>query len=191
MTSFSCLMTILAFYVTHAHAHRLVPRSDHRSPLEEKVEDLSAELGRATAKLNALETSVGQLSTQVGFTVLVSENHPVTLHSIVKFDRQLYNQGGHYDTDTGFFTVPVSGVYSFFLSCEILPNQEMGYSVLKSGVTILEAHGGKSDNSAQTASSHVVLHATKGEHVWVRSFWKDGVARTWTSFGGALLTPDV
>lgn len=133
----------------------------------------------------------------VAFTVHFSQddgNNGIDLGSqqILKFDNVLTNVGAGYNAQTGIFTAPVSGVYSFFLS--IMSANARGsifIAVVKDGSALDVVYAeGQSDNNDQ-GSTQVTTHLQSGQQVWARQQSGDAVRGSWwTVFTGYMIQAD-
>ncbi|OWF34510.1 Complement C1q tumor necrosis factor-related protein 3 [Mizuhopecten yessoensis] len=103
----------------------------------------------------------------------------------------LTNAGGAYDSSTGYFTCPESGVYVFFVTTLAFPNKHIETMLLKNGHRIGMLISGNSDTWGPS-SNMVIVTAQKGDHVWVKvndHYHDTGTVlhQGFTTFSGFLL----
>lgn len=133
----------------------------------------------------------------VAFTVrFLNDNNSAGLvlshQQTLKFDDVITNIGNGYDSQTGLFTAPVSGVYAFFLSAMAVDNSGDLDLVIEKHVVLLDivyAQGAAGFNDQ--GSSQVSTHLTAGEQVWVRQETGSRIrGGPWTVYTGYLVQPD-
>nr|KAG5686848.1 hypothetical protein BaRGS_029893 [Batillaria attramentaria] len=121
-----------------------------------------------------------------------SHGIPLTAHSTLKFDKIIYNLGNGYDTRTGIFTAPVTGVYAFFLNAmSVNSHHALKLQIMKetTWLDIAYAEGGTDVNDQ--GSTEVTTHIKAGQQVWVRQYSGDAVrGGYYTIFTGYLLHAD-
>jgi hypothetical protein len=130
----------------------------------------------------------------VAFHAVIDVGKTVTIKDSVNliFKRVVYEVGGGYDSKTGVFTVPVSGVYCFLVMST--PWSEDANYLSKAEINLddkvianLAAYG----KGRFTASA--VVHAKAGQKVCLKSAKDENrFYGGWcTSFSGFLICPDV
>nr|KAG5690483.1 hypothetical protein BaRGS_033323 [Batillaria attramentaria] len=93
-----------------------------------------------------------------------SHGIPLTAHSTLKFDKIIYNLGNGYDTRTGIFTAPVTGVYAFFLNAmSVNSHHALKLQIMKetTWLDIAYAEGGTDANDQ--GSTEVTTHLKAGQ----------------------------
>nr|KAG5687038.1 hypothetical protein BaRGS_002411 [Batillaria attramentaria] len=170
----------------------MVKRSDDPSPLEALVQQQAATIQRLDTEVAALKS---QASYKVAFTVQFSAD-PVAnvgVHGTLKFDRVITNAGNCYDSHTGEFTAPVSGLYVIFLRA--MTNNNQGHIALyvnKAGHVIADLFVEGQPDPWDQGSVEVAVHVQAGEKIWVTHANYDTTLRGgwWTVFTGFLIHAD-
>nr|XP_022300323.1 collagen alpha-2(VIII) chain-like [Crassostrea virginica] len=94
----------------------------------------------------------------------------VQTNTIIKFDRALVNEGNGYDPNTGKFTAPVDGVYSFAWTY----HTNRGSNAYLGGYVDgkLTAYVGIKHQSSQweNTSRNLVIKMKKGSQFWIQIF---------------------
>ena len=90
------------------------------------------------------------------------------------FDEVVTNIGNVYDKDQGFFTAPVSGMYSLSASIMSLQNTKLHCAIVKNGMNVGNLYGGLTDYQADTAT--IVLELQASDRVWVKHLVGSGYA---------------
>ncbi|CAC5375192.1 unnamed protein product [Mytilus coruscus] len=88
------------------------------------------------------------------FTAVLSPN-PLTLSgksAIAKFDTVILNRGGGYDSKTGKFTVPKSGIYQFSFTVFSTNGNTLHMAIVVNGKPIIYVYGAKIHGATGTAS---------------------------------------
>jgi hypothetical protein len=100
-----------------------------------------------------------------------------------------YHEGGSYDNATGYFTVPIAGVY-YFIGSTGPANANSGANFyLYVDNTQIDWSFAYIEARNEMSSVHGVVHLQAGQRVWVRS--DGGVYYSFVSaFTGFLLSPD-
>ena len=122
--------------------------------------------------------------------------------SRIIFDEGRINPGGHYDTTTGVYTVPLDGIYQFYVQIEndIDDNNDWNISLYVAGVrSTFSRHdaSGSSESELVSLSSLVLLHLSAGQQVWVEQdatlnglYGSDAVDTIFSWFFGRLIASD-
>ncbi|XP_060067962.1 uncharacterized protein LOC132548156 [Ylistrum balloti] len=115
----------------------------------------------------------------------ILDNQPIIMSNV------LTNEGAGYDTSTGHFTCPVSGVYAFFVTAVSIHDKSIELQLVKNGVGIGNLVNG---NTVYWGSSSnvVIVSAQERDHIWLQvngHFHDDGVLLDgyFTTFSGFLL----
>ncbi|XP_076435414.1 uncharacterized protein LOC143275302 isoform X2 [Babylonia areolata] len=162
---------------------------------QEFVEQLAAQremwMGDVEVMANrtdALEHRIDEAvhnSVPVHFHARLTSNTQLSSGSILKMTTVLNNQGGGYDSSTGYFTAPMDGNYFFIAttgsySADTFANMDM----MKEGSIVakiyLERHG-TYDNMG---SCHAALPLKAGDRVWLQSTASSYLKAIVTSFSG-------
>ncbi|XP_070188504.1 uncharacterized protein [Littorina saxatilis] len=93
-------------------------RSDDHNPLEAVVSGLSQHVTKMAAQLSLLQTKFDASQKQVAFVARNSADpFNVAAAGTLAYNVADINLGGGFDTVTGVFTAPTSGLYVFSISC--------------------------------------------------------------------------
>ena len=87
------------------------------------------------------------------------------------FNETRLNPGGHYDSTTGVYTVPIDGIYEFNIMVHSRPDNDFGSYLMRDGVDV--AHGRNADGTGPGYLSLLLVvpvHATAGQQFWVGPF---------------------
>ncbi|XP_071078512.1 uncharacterized protein [Haliotis cracherodii] len=143
-------------------------------------------------KLSLLQVSQAPKTRNVAFNV----NYPPSSTSNgtpLPFSTILYNAGSGYNTSTGTFVAPVSGIYIFWTHLALTQaNTNMSFDIIKSGGVILANGYTETDSyiDETDASAITVTHLDKGEEAWVQMTFSRIIYPSSSYFGGALLSED-
>lgn len=135
--------------------------------------------------MRALNTHV------VGFTATLLNNAiDLPTGSTVVFEYVFYNAGNGYDTTTGIFTCPRSGLYIFYINVEAVNgNEEAAVQLMKNGSGRVSAVSERYvDGHDSTGGNLLVEHIMEGDRVWVETYSVDNqdLFRLFTTFSGVL-----
>ena len=110
----------------------------------------------------------------------------------IVFDAVGLNEGGHYNSSTGIYTVPVSGIYYFF--AHITSNPVANLYIRVDGDTIINPQKSDGDDTTRTNGASGIASLVVGQEVYVETgnaiynvIGED--PRPWTWFQGHLLSP--
>ena len=116
---------------------------------------------------------------------------------IIVFDNDKINEGGHYNTTTGVYTAPVTGIYQFFVYIRSTPKANFHLRVDGSlYINTIENYDGEAEGGEQEAEGASVIvrlqagqivHVTTGSEPYTVDGHTDG---RFTFFGGYLLFPE-
>lgn len=111
-------------------------------------------------------------------------------HQTVVFDRLITNIGNHYHNTTGVFTVPLDGLYMFFISANVLASKYIVLQLVVNGRVIDDMLASAlNGNDTQVGADMWTLELTEGSEVWVQTLHPGEVrGACHTTFKGALLS---
>ena len=116
--------------------------------------------------------------------------------STIKCNQVLLNDGNHYNTFTGIFTVPETGVYLLTFSFGVEHKDDWTeVRLVVDNRDIVGAVGevkGSSSRERKIASNMAIIKLSRGESVWLQTQRSDsevisGPYYRWTTFSGVLL----
>ncbi|CAL8372292.1 unnamed protein product [Boreogadus saida] len=118
------------------------------------------------------------------------QDHPIQR---LKFDRTLYNGQNAYNTATGMFTAPMSGVFYFAYHMHV-KGTSLWVALYKNNVPATYTYDEYKKGYMDQASGSAVLELKEGDQVWVQmpSDQANGLYSTeyiHSSFSGFLLCP--
>ncbi|KAM8746817.1 complement C1q-like protein 2 [Acanthopagrus schlegelii] len=166
------------------------------------LEETNKKLEASEKKLSALNSTVTELSAEdkgwprVAFSAALPLDGTIgpadVLYPLV-YRHVLSNIGGHYNSDTGYFTAPVRGVYYFsFTSFWWGANPgSCGGSLYQNGNKVVSWYVTNS-NHASSGSNSAVLQLQVGDNVNVRLWNNRRISdngNKYSSFSGFLLFP--
>ncbi|XP_051901519.1 cerebellin-3-like isoform X2 [Pristis pectinata] len=141
------------------------------------------EIDSLKSKVSHLEQEVSVLQKYIPSVIFQAQvsrgRHPSAPRKLV-YDQVVVNVGGAYDANTGNFTAPVGGVYSF--SYSLLGqkhSRDTLAQLLKNGEPQSYIHSMLNPDQAQTAAMPVLLPLAQGDVVWVEL--REGI--TWSDWG--------
>ncbi|XP_053376348.1 complement C1q tumor necrosis factor-related protein 2-like [Mercenaria mercenaria] len=130
----------------------------------------------------------------VSFTAYLSQriDHMGVGHHVV-FDKILTNDGAGYNSNTGIFTVPDTGLYLFTYSV----NDHFDRSMLQlvvDGSNLVDIIVDPDSSTEEAMSGNTaIIHVSQGQSVWIQeyhihdgSIWSDNTGR-YCKFSGGLL----
>lgn len=172
-------------------------------------EGMASDVARVTSAMNSLRADYDRLRSElsdlrtrneaahrvVAFQVRLSKDQ-VTYSSgetLVYADVRT-NIGGSYNSNTGHFTAPVSGVYVFFVNCMVADTlyEEVSIQLDGSRFAACLSHRPVS-KEWDFGGTQVVMHLNRGQEIWVsHPFNFNMIVRggEWQMFSGFLLRAD-
>ncbi|KAL3854177.1 hypothetical protein ACJMK2_013455 [Sinanodonta woodiana] len=191
-------VTVCGFLLTGSDA--ILLDSTGVGSTELQIQDLQQKVALLEQAVNSLASKVSQATSNktkaVAFTATLTKTIAnMQLHQHIKFDHVITNEGSAYDSSTGTFTAPVTGVYAFYLTVTNIPQYSASLVLAKNGnrLTSVLAHGTPTSGfQTSTIATMVTLH--NGEQVWAQDEEQfspieqlDGLE--WSSFSGHLVAP--
>ena len=135
------------------------------------------------------------------FTFLagISANDVSPIPTPIVFDDHKINLGDHYNPTTGIYTVPLDGIYEFYVQIESYQdsNNDWGFEIVVDGEDVSytrhDASGSSASNEAVSACLTVLVHLSAGQEVWVETileglFGSSNEMYSW--FSGHLISAD-
>ncbi|CAG2256652.1 C1QL [Mytilus edulis] len=108
--------------------------------------------------LNALQSKQRDNTTRPVFFASLSQNTAlIDMSSIVKFDDVRINIGNGYDSTTGWFTAPRSGIYEFNCLIRAIGSNDVHFQLNKNDAPYTLGYASKGYYDSQTISSTVKL----------------------------------
>ncbi|XP_043918520.1 complement C1q tumor necrosis factor-related protein 7 [Protopterus annectens] len=135
----------------------------------------------------------GSIILKSAFSAGITTSYPRERSPIV-FNKVLFNEGGHYNANTGKFVCGIPGIYYFSYDIT-LANKHLAISLVHNGqyrIKTFDANTGNHD----VASGSTVMYLTTNDEVWLEIFYPDqnGLFSdpTWADslFSGFLLYAD-
>ncbi|XP_056016173.1 heavy metal-binding protein HIP-like [Ostrea edulis] len=111
--------------------------------------------------------------------------------AVVVFGKVILNSGSAFDGNTGIFTAPTDGIYSFTWTILTKPGSYFNTQIVINGKLVgYNNADGKSGSSHQESSSTTaVIRMKKKDKVWIRIYGREGkyAYADWSSFSGFQL----
>ncbi|CAM9476437.1 unnamed protein product [Lampetra planeri] len=127
------------------------------------------------------------------FTAAITASYP-EVRTPIKFDKVLFNEGGHYSGLTGKFICAIPGVYYFSYDVT-LANKHLAIGLMHNGVYRVRTFDANTGNH-DVASGATLLLLKPEDEVWLQIFYADQnglfADPNWADslFSGFLLYPD-
>jgi hypothetical protein len=124
---------------------------------------------------------------QVAFTARTGEDvyrNNQSIH-VLKFDQVFHNVGEGYNSSTGHFTAPVSGVYHFAITAKTVSTHMVDLRFYHSGDISRYCMYGSGQGTCIWD-----VHLAKGGLAYVRFYVGDGLMGMRSYFSGHLVLPD-
>ena len=130
-----------------------------------------------------------ELATGVGFSAFSSATMDYDQGATVGFDSVVSNVGGFYNADTGIFTCPTDGLYSFSVSAESDFDYYATLDIIRNGNVLLSMHAVyyDHDQSSITAITECLVFDSVYIQCGEDNSQVKGGRRS--SFSGVLITP--
>ncbi|VDI42785.1 Hypothetical predicted protein [Mytilus galloprovincialis] len=117
----------------------------------------------------ALKVEIAQIKADGGpaFTVSLTTREPTISGNVpIKFNNVILNRRSGYDPSTGYFTVPLTGLYQISATIMSRNNDPFHASLNKNGHDIVLLYG--TEINGANESANVVVELTKGDKVCVK-----------------------
>ena len=110
-------------------------------------------------------------------------------NAVIKLDKAILNDGNGYNTTSGIFTVPTSGVY--LLTYSIDNNSKN--NTLEVELVVDDKHMGslKSFSYRINASKTIIMRLTAGESVWLQTTYRPNVSIVSSSFNRCVVVSTI
>ncbi|XP_048771001.1 heavy metal-binding protein HIP-like [Ostrea edulis] len=112
-------------------------------------------------------------------------------NAVVVFGRVTLNSGSAYDGNTGIFTAPTYGIYSFTWTIMTIPGSRFNTEIVMNGnvVGYNYANGKSGSSQHESTSTTAVIRMKKKDKVWIRTFNREGeyAYMDWSSLSGFQL----
>ncbi|XP_066529271.1 complement C1q tumor necrosis factor-related protein 7 [Hoplias malabaricus] len=112
----------------------------------------------------------GSLVPKSAFSVGITSSYPAEQKPI-KFNKVLFDEGGHYNPQTGKFVCAYPGIYYFCYDIT-LANKHLAIGLVQNGqyrIKTFDANTGNHD----VASGSTVMYLNPEDEVWLEIFYKD------------------
>ena len=91
-----------------------------------------------------------------------------TVPNPIIFNETRYNPGGHYDPETGIYTVPLDGFYVIAATLRSQPDNDYSLQIVVDGSPIVDSRNSDGSGAGYMATTaSIPLHLTTGQQVWV------------------------
>ena len=131
--------------------------------MEERLQRTETKLDVLISKHIEQEVPTKHENLFAGFSAYASVTRNYNIDNVLLFDSVIYNNGNHYNPDTGVFVCPVDGMYLFALTLCASPDEVMYAHIRMSGVKIAGAYS----RSYDLSSNLVVSNCNAGQQVSV------------------------
>nr|KAG5693890.1 hypothetical protein BaRGS_014331 [Batillaria attramentaria] len=158
----------------------------------EAVETLRNNVTSLQAESSEFKALSSKLRSQAAFHAVL-DNSRITSSQPIVF-RLVGHVGGGYDSDTGVYTAPFSGWYTFHV--QLFPHISTGADVMmdlfQSGSCIARVNCYQRAAGSFTCRTGITVHVDASDRLWVQTYYQGPY---WTAsfdnfFSGVLVTPD-
>ncbi|KAL3836799.1 hypothetical protein ACJMK2_022212 [Sinanodonta woodiana] len=131
---------------------------------------------------------------RIGFSTLHNQ-HGESVHvgQTILYHSVLFNEDGAFDSSTGMYRCPVSGVYFFTIAACSSNSQRIHVNLILNGQVKFEVFGGVGNDNTiihdSLGSGSTILRCHAGDMVWTRILVGENIGRL-TSFTGFLIWGD-
>lgn len=118
---------------------------------------------------------------------LKSHLYNVAVDTVITFEDVLLNQGGGYDPQTGIFTAPGDGLYSFTWAFLTKKEGTIYFSAIVDHVTKVRSCIKNLQEDYISTTGHLLYELKKGNKVWIQSYYVVATyvhANAYTYFSG-------
>ena len=134
-------------------------------------------------------------TTQVAFSAYLDKTVPhLGINHVIPFDKVLLNEGNAFNTHTGMFHCPQSGVYLFTFTIESNSLGVIAAKLIVDGANqVNAATGGSVHGVYTTGGATAIVRVLSGQSVWVATYRISDVTlfnedvMHYTTFSGVLL----
>lgn len=112
----------------------------------------------------------GSLLPKSAFSVGITSSYPPE-NTPIRFNKVLFNEGGHYSPLTGKFICAYPGVYYFSYDIT-LANKHLAIGLVQNGQYRIKTFDGNTGNH-DVASGSTVMYLNPEDEVWLEIFYKD------------------
>ncbi|XP_060594653.1 heavy metal-binding protein HIP-like [Ruditapes philippinarum] len=149
---------------------------------EKELEKLRQEINKTSSKINTLnrtqETELIELRKEiatikvpiVGFNAHLSTSGKVNKPGTVVFDVVITNQGADYNSSTGIFAAPYTGLYFFSVQLCNKENTHTYYGIHQKSRILARSYGYNYNSSWECSSVSIIAMLNKAEQVWVNNY---------------------
>ncbi|XP_060557366.1 heavy metal-binding protein HIP-like [Ruditapes philippinarum] len=139
----------------------------NQQQLENGFETSVKEVSNVTSAVKAMLLELQDTVTPtIAFKARLNVNTAVVGGQTIVFPVLIFKEGDAYNTDTGQFTAPVSGMYTFSLAFCVYTNKLLTVKIMVEG-TQYTASLFNGDGSSGRSSADTVAIVTAGKKVWV------------------------
>jgi hypothetical protein len=107
--------------------------------------------------------------------------------TVISFGDVILNQGGGYDPQTGIFTAPDDGLYSFTWAFLTKKGGTIYFSAMVDNETKVRSCVKNLQDDYISTSGHLLYDLKKGSQVWIQTFYLQATyvhANSYTYFSG-------
>ncbi|XP_072568856.1 complement C1q tumor necrosis factor-related protein 7 [Paramormyrops kingsleyae] len=112
----------------------------------------------------------GSLVPKVAFSVGITTSYPVE-RTPIRFNKVLFNEGSHYNTQSGKFICAYPGTYYFSYDIT-LANKHLAISLVHNGQYRIKTYDANTGNH-DVASGSTVMQLNPEDEVWLEIFYTD------------------
>lgn len=127
----------------------------------------------------------------IGFTAHITSNYTTGDLIPIVFDAVYVNSGSGYDTQTGYFTCPVAGIYAFTIAMLTPSGDNANLQLFKlngdgTESAYTQVHGDVFSIDGGTLLN--LIQCEKEESVYVKAQYDSVIVEGYTTFSGFLLS---
>ncbi|KAK7489153.1 hypothetical protein BaRGS_00019667 [Batillaria attramentaria] len=186
------VMVVVGALAGQPASRRLQKRSDDTDPLEVVVQTLAQQVSSLNAQVTALQSKIDKVvafhAYESSHPISSTASGPIVLHNVFT------NVGDGFDTQTGYFTAPMSGLYQFhanFMSNDF--PQYVHAAIMVDQLLVAVGISDSRHSYFDDVGIAAVVHVNAGQRVFLKNV--DSRANSYyggdyTSFSGFLLRAD-